>query len=99
MIHESSASPIEFCARRENVREHIAFGRGIHSCPGAPLVRAESRISLERILDRMADIRISEAIHGPADARKYSYEPTWQLRGLSALHLEFDPVDQRHLRR
>ena len=41
---------------RKNVREHIAFSRGIHSCPGAPLARVEGRVSIERILDRMADI-------------------------------------------
>ena len=37
---------------------HVAFGRG--SCPGAPLARAEGRISFNRILDRMSDITISE---------------------------------------
>ena len=86
--------PHEFQVDRENARQHIAFGHGIHTCPGAPLARAETRISLERIFDRMADIRISEAEHGPATARRYDYEPTYILRGLSSLHLEFTPVDQ-----
>jgi cytochrome P450 len=81
--------PNEFRIDRPNVREHIAFGRGNHSCPGAPLARAEGRISLNRILDRMADITISEAAHGAPDTRCYTYEPTWQLRGLTELHLEF----------
>lgn len=84
--------PNEFRVDRPNVREHLAFGRGNHSCPGAPLARAEGRISLNRILDRMADITISEGAHGPADARRYTYEPTWQMRGLTELHLEFRPV-------
>ena len=84
--------PNEFRVDRPNVREHIAFGRGNHSCPGAPLARAEGRISLNRILDRMADIRIDEAAHGSPDARRYTYEPTWQMRGLTELHLEFTPV-------
>ena len=60
--------PQEFQVDRENARQHIAFGHGIHTCPGAPLARAETRISLERIFDRMADIRISEVEHGPATA-------------------------------
>jgi cytochrome P450 len=77
---------------RPNVREHVAFGRGNHSCPGAPLARAEGRISLNRILDRMSDIAISEAAHGSPDARHYTYEPTWQMRGLTELHLEFNPA-------
>jgi cytochrome P450 len=84
--------PNEFRVDRPNVREHVAFGRGNHSCPGAPLARAEGRISLNRILDRIADIRISEAAHGAADAYRYTYEPTWQLRGLKELHLEFDTL-------
>jgi hypothetical protein len=40
----------------------------------------------------MADITISEAAHGSPDARRYIYEPTWQLRGLAELHLEFTPI-------
>jgi cytochrome P450 len=84
--------PSEFRIDRPNVREHVAFGRGNHSCPGAPLARAEGRISLNRILDRMADITIQEAEHGPPDARRYSYEPTWQMRGLTELHLGFTPI-------
>jgi cytochrome P450 len=85
--------PHEFRVDRPNVREHVAFGRGSHSCPGAPLARAEGRISFNRILDRMADITIAEAAHGLPDARRYDYEPTWQLRGLTELHLAFTPVD------
>lgn len=84
--------PDEFRIDRPNVREHVAFGRGNHSCPGAPLARAEGRISLNRILDRMSDIAITEAEHGPPDARRYTYDPTWQMRGLSELHLEFTPI-------
>ena len=47
-------NPHEFRLDRPNVREHIAFARGVHTCPGAPLARVEGRVSLERILDRMA---------------------------------------------
>ena len=75
--------PAEFRLDRPNTKEHIAFGRGIHSCPGGPLARAEGRISLERILDRMRDIRLSEEHHGPAGDRRFEYEPTWVLRGLA----------------
>jgi cytochrome P450 len=84
--------PDEFDMERPNVREHMTFGRGIHTCPGAPLSRVEGRVSLERILSRMADIRISEAHHGPADARRYTYDPSFLLRGLTELHIEFTPV-------
>jgi cytochrome P450 len=86
------ADPNDFHADRANVREHMAFGRGAHSCPGAPLARAEGRISMNRILDRMSDIRIDETQHGPADARRYTFEPTFVMRGLTELHIEFTPA-------
>ena len=84
--------PHEFRLDRKNVREHIAFSRGIHSCPGAPLARVEGRVSLERILDRLADIAIDEDRHGPAGQRNYTYEPTFILRGLTDIHITFTPV-------
>ncbi len=84
--------PHEFRLDRKNVREHIAFSRGIHSCPGAPLARVEGRVSLERILDRLADITIDEDRHGPAGQRNYTYEPTFILRGLTDIHIKFRPV-------
>ena len=84
--------PNRFHTDRRNMREHLAFIRGIHSCPGAPLARAEGRISLNKILDRITDFRISGEYHGPADARRYTYEPTFIMRGLSDLHIEFTPI-------
>jgi cytochrome P450 len=88
------SDPNDFQLERTNVREQIAFGRGIHSCPGAPLARAEGRITIESFLRRVADIRISEAEHGTADARRYTYEPTFQLRGLTELHLQFTQIER-----
>ena len=85
-------NPTEFRLDRANGRHHLGFGFGIHTCVGAPLARAEGRVSLERLLDRMADIRISEAKHGPADARRYEYTPIYLMRGLEHLHLEFTPI-------
>jgi cytochrome P450 len=82
--------PGTFDVARANARQHLAFGRGIHTCPGAPLARAEARVSIERLLDRTSDIRLSERKHGPADARRYRYLPTYILRGLTRLYLEFD---------
>ena len=85
--------PADFRIDRPNAQAHMAFGRGVHSCPGGPLARAEGRISVERILDRTRNIRLSEAHHGPAGARHFVYEPTWILRGLTDLHLEFEPAE------
>lgn len=81
--------PDIFDPQRPNARQHIAFGRGAHSCPGAPLARAEAKVSINLLLDRTSDIRIDEDKHGPADARRYKYLPTFILRGLTRLHIEF----------
>ena len=72
--------------------EHVAFSKGVHSCLGQQLARMEIRVSLERALDRMRDITIAEAHHGPAGDRRYSYDPTSLFRGLKELHLEFVPA-------
>ncbi|WP_007510722.1 cytochrome P450 [Pseudofrankia saprophytica] len=84
--------PAEVRIDRKNVRQHISFGRGIHSCPGGPLARVEGRISLERILARTRDIRLSEEHHGSPDSRRFTYAPSWMQRGLTELHLVFTPV-------
>ncbi len=89
---EKFEDPHEFRPDRKNVREHIAFGRGIHTCAGAPLARVEGRITVQRLLDRTRDITINEAVHGPAGDRRYAYEPTFLLRGLTELHIEFTPA-------
>ncbi len=52
--------PYDFDIDRPNARQHIAFGHGIHTCAGAPLARAEGRVTLNRFLDRTRDIRITE---------------------------------------
>jgi cytochrome P450 family 150 subfamily A5 len=81
--------PAEFRLERPNVRRHVAFGHGIHTCPGAPLARSEARVTIERLLDRTTDIRISEQAHGPAGNRHYDYMRTYMFRGLTHLFLEF----------
>jgi cytochrome P450 len=75
---------------RKNMRTHVAFGRGIHSCPGAPLARSELRITTERFLDRTVNIRIDEDRHGPREARRFDHIPTYLMQGLQELHLRFD---------
>ena len=85
-------NPDEFDIDRPNARQHIAFGHGIHTCAGAPLARAEGRVTINRFLDRTADIAISEKVHGPAGSRRYEYLPTFFLRGLESLNLDFTPV-------
>jgi len=87
-------APAEFRLDRKNGRDHVAFGRGIHACIGSPLARAEAKVALERLFDRIADIRISEVAHGPAGARRYDYEPNYTQRALRAVHIEFTKANQ-----
>ncbi len=86
------ADPDAFDYDRAGVRDHVAFSRGSHGCIGAPLARMEVRVALERFLERTSDIRISEKHHGPAEARRYDYEPTYMLHGLRSLYVEWDKV-------
>jgi cytochrome P450 len=44
--------PDQFILDRPNIGEHLAFGRGAHNCPGAPLARLQLRIALEELLGR-----------------------------------------------
>ena len=86
-------APGEFRMGRERAQEHLGFGRGAHTCPGAALARAETRISLELLLKRFADISLDDAEHGPLDARRFSYAPTYVFRMLSHLHLKLESVE------
>ena len=43
---------------RQVPRRHVAFGRGIHHCVGAPLARVEARNVLSVLLNRVSDITL-----------------------------------------
>lgn len=58
---------------------HLAFGRGIHHCLGAPLARLEAQVVFPRILARWPAIRLA---NGPR------YRDAVVLRGLTALDVE-----------
>lgn len=45
-------NPDEFVLDRPNISDHISFGKGTHSCPGAPLARIMLRVTLEEAVSR-----------------------------------------------
>lgn len=73
-----------FDAKRPNARRNIAFGHGAHFCPGATLARTEARISFERLLARLDDVRRAD----PGAPLRYA--PSFLIRGLDELPLRFD---------
>ena len=75
--------PDEFRLDRE-LRRHVAFGTGIHHCLGAPLARAQAKITLNAFLDRFARIT-----RGTAPARRQS--ASYLVYGFEQLPLELHP--------
>jgi cytochrome P450 family 150 subfamily A5 len=75
-------NPDRLDARRANARHHIAFGHGEHFCPGAGLARTETRISFERLLARLDDIRL-------VDPGALSYAESFIIRGLNDLPVRY----------
>jgi cytochrome P450 len=55
------SNPDKFRVDR-GLRNHVAFGMGIHYCLGAPLARAEARITLNAFLDRFPRITRGAAL-------------------------------------
>lgn len=75
--------PESFDPDRPRLKEHLAFGKGIHFCLGAALSRLEARIALEELARRIGSYRLS-------DSNDYSYYPSFMLRGLQRLDIELN---------
>jgi cytochrome P450 len=69
--------PAELDLERRIPRRHVAFGRGIHHCVGAPLARVEARNVLTVLLERTSNISLD------AD-----YPPSWVRSLLVRRHEE-----------
>jgi len=70
---------------RTKPRTHLAFGAGPHVCLGAPLARRELYYGFKAVVERMESIRLPEK-------NTYDYHPSYFLRGLKQLWVEFTPV-------
>lgn len=63
---------------RENVREHLAFGHGIHVCVGAGLARIEAMSALRALANNVSALEV-------VDRGALRYGPSYGLRGLTGL--------------
>jgi len=70
---------------RDNLKEHIAFGKGHHFCIGAPLSRLEGKVAFEELTKRIKLPAFSEG-------NTFEYEPSFILRGLAQLDLDVEKV-------
>jgi cytochrome P450 len=71
-------NPDSFEIERDS-RKHLAFGRGIHVCLGAPLARVEGEEIVKAILEKFKKIEIT------ADTSALQWRRDVALRGLIAL--------------
>ncbi len=78
------ANPDHVNLDREKAGMHFSFGSGVHHCIGAPLARQELNLGFPALLERMESIRLS------AEQPEPRAEPSFILRNLPHLHLEFD---------
>jgi cytochrome P450 len=78
--------PEEIEIGRQGVRNHLAFGRGIHFCIGNQLARGEMRIAIRRLLARLHHLRLSEDYSEP------QFIPHFQIHALDHLQVKFDPA-------
>jgi cytochrome P450 len=72
-----------FNPNRENIKEHIAFGKGHHFCIGAPLSRLEGKVAFEELVKRLNLPSFSES-------NTFEYNSSYVLRGLAGLELEIE---------
>ena len=74
----------KFDAQRSNAKRHLAFGSGIHKCPGNLVARRQLLVCLDVMLERIKNIRLDETKPAP------EFDPHFFARGLKHLHIKFE---------
>lgn len=55
--------PDTFKLNRPNIKQHLAFGRGPHTCAGIPLARQQLNIALEELLRQTSHFELCGDLH------------------------------------
>jgi cytochrome P450 len=84
-------NPNDFVLNRPRIKEHLSFGRGAHTCAGAPLARVEVRVLMEKFFEHASHIDLNAVSHGSRGERRLDFEPSFIVRGLSKLDLTLSP--------
>ena len=79
-----------FDLTRSDVRQHLAFGHGVHHCLGAPLARRELLHGFRQLVRRIGSMWFVD------DANDFSIAPNYSLRALNHLHIGFTPAPEGH---
>jgi len=75
--------PDRFDIRRDNAKDHLAFGHGVHLCLGRPLARLQAKVVLEEFSSRLPNLRL-------APNTTLQFPPNVSFRGPLSLPVVWD---------
>lgn len=78
-------NPDKFDIERKNVRQHLAFGKGIHMCVGNMLSRKEMAVAFDELLSRLTNFKLT-------DENAIAVLPNILLRGVTKLPISYEKI-------
>ena len=81
------AEPDAFDVTRKNAGAQLAFGAGVHFCPGAMLARQELKSAFTQLLARFSAFELVDA------EAQVEYAQSFFLRGMKRLEVVFTAAE------